>query len=674
MPLIFLIFSCQKEDIEKQPINSKKQESSQKIVFNVSDQTIGTRTANATDETQTMLGALRQNPFTVEKMAEAHNNLYGTTLTELETTHLYVKFIPDDIEDIYSLIETEEFFYDFPIEYEVIEMGDFYQELGEDELPDLYAILEVNFQFPDVAHEIIDELHLNNPDPILVAESFSITGNQEEIQDYIFTDDGIQWEELGGNAQGIVPPVPDEPCDPGCFYILVIDPDGPIDLGEGDGPRYRWECFCPPPPPPPVPEFNDCGCVLSTNIRMPGGCVSVEDTQLSTPGDPLTFEGVRRVKVIIKDTWFKEDETWTDDNGCWQIEKEYRGSAWMWIKFINNRCRMRAGASIPNNVGLRWIYAWVVTVKDYVGVISGPNFNNIQVSYNMWAQQGSQAHRYWGASTVNNCVHEFTDYAVADNINTPPPLLDISLTPSDRDGYAIMSTQFTISVAVGTILTGLASPLGPAAPIIGAIGFAATWVVLPDVNIGINFQNSDQLKLLAYHEIAHASHFTQVGGNYWEQLVLQTAFAGGHGTANTTTATGLIEICESWAEYLAHDYANRTYRVSSFPLNPTYEEIIERTWNETQDHIPIGLHHDLVDVGEPVLFPGTPITLTACNQEGGGCGTINDNVFGFTHEQMFGCLNSSIMTIAQYQGCLETNQLNNTGNTVAQLNDLFNSY
>lgn len=82
---------------------------------------------------------------------------------------------------------------------------------------------------------------------------------------------------------------------------------------------------------------------------------------------------------------------------------------------------------------------------------------------------------------------------------------------------------------------------------------------------GVNFPNSDQLKSLAYHEIAHASHYSQVGSGYWVQLVIAELGASAvdvnqpHGNANSPGA-GIMAICESWAEYIGgHHYVHRTY-------------------------------------------------------------------------------------------------------------------
>ena len=81
----------------------------------------------------------------------------------------------------------------------------------------------------------------------------------------------------------------------------------------------------------------------------------------------------------MKDTWFTEDETWTDDLGCWKIDERYHGNAWMWIKFANSRGQIRGARS-----GFASVYDWIWPVKDYLGKIrTGPPYNNIEVKYDL---------------------------------------------------------------------------------------------------------------------------------------------------------------------------------------------------------------------------------------------------------------------------------------------------
>ncbi|GJM35675.1 MAG: hypothetical protein DHS20C18_46760 [Saprospiraceae bacterium] len=235
-----------------------------------------------------------------------------------------------------------------------------------------------------------------------------------------------------------------------------------------------------------------------------------------------------------------------------------------------------------------------------------------------------------------------------------------------------MSVQNQLSEAAGTALGLATSWAGPFAPLIAVIGWGVTQAYLPDVYIGVNFNKSDRLKSLAYHEIAHASHFTQVGSSYWEELVIAEIFANGHGDQNSDGAE-LIAVCESWADYIGgHLYVDRTYG-GNFSGIRSWEDQLERTWNESQNHIPVGLYHDLVDVGESSFISGG-ISVTACNQADSGCTTIADQVSGFSNVQMFSCLTPLTFTIEQFRDCLITNHLGSTSNTAAQVNTLFNSY
>lgn len=662
--------SCEKDKII--PVDNKvvkAQSSAKAIIFNVGGQELKSKEEEGMLE-QTQLGELRENPFTVQKMREAYTRLYDLNADEvIKETDIYVKFMPNSDEDMMALYDTDEFFYDYPLEYEVINMGEYYQEIEQGSYPILYAIVKPDFEFPEVSYEIIDDLYMDKSDPLLLAESFYATGNKEDINEYVFMG-GLSVSEVpsydGGTILTIrIPPVPETDCPPGYEWRLLVDDSEPT---LNNLPVYIWECM-------PVLDSsggneNACGCQTNIDIRKPGGCVKVEDTELSTSGIASTYEPVRRVKVIIKDTWLTEDEVWTDDNGCWQVDKRYYGRAWMWVKFKSPWCQIRGVAS-----NWKAAYQWASPIKDYVGVIWGPNFNNIQVNYNMYNVQGSQAHRYWGAATVNNSVHEFHDYAAQDGIAPPPLGLDIYAGRNTRWGYALMSAQDGLSAAAGAAMGGVFFFTGPFAPLIAVIGWGGTKAYLPDVHIGINLTTSDNLKSLAYHELAHTSHYASVGSLYWEQLVYAEIFANGHGDQNSNNAE-LIGVCESWAEYLGgHLYVDRTYGgMNSLSFQgDTWERLLERTWNEFQNHVPIGLHNDLVDIGEPPINPIFSLN-TACNQREAGCTVINDNVSGFTNAQMFSCLTPFTSTYGQYQDCLITNHLGSTSNTAVQVNALFNSY
>ena len=102
-------------------------------------------------------------------------------------------------------------------------------------------------------------------------------------------------------------------------------------------------------------------------------------------------------------------------------------------------------------------------------------------------------------------------------------------------------------------------------------------------------------------------------------------------------------------------------------------ERLDATWNESPNHIPVGLYLDLIDSGiEPVssldgvfIDANTPAAILT---------TVVDNVSGFTNQQMFQCLNSSITGVGVFKTTLLNNYLNSTNNTVQDVDALFNSY
>lgn len=673
--LMSLFSACNKDSIETLPTSSKSSTTDGPIIFDVSDRNGYGKTSVGSNKT--ILGRLRENAFTVENMAVAHNELYGTSLQRMETTDLYVKFQPSSVSDLNLLFETDETFYDFPLEYEVVEMGDYYQELEAGAFPVLFAIVEPDFPFPPVTHEVVAELYLNSTDPVLVNKSLVLTNNTPYMRVLRCLPEcpaypeclieniscGGQSTSNGGNTtNGSINSGPGrtlvdcEEGHPDWPECMMVSDDNSSTGGSVFGNPYTT---------------NDCGCQVYKNSNKPGGCVKVEDTELSTAWDTDTYKGVKKVKVIVKDTWFTERETWTDqnENGCWKISKSFSGNLWMWVKFKNELCQIRG-----TSAGVDAAIEWMSPIKDYVGKLNRGDgaFNNIAVNYHMWQEGGvSEAHRYWGAATVNNALHEFHAYAQADGINTPPKDLDIFIARNRRDGFAVMDVQHVISglgYSVLTLIEGIFSPFGPLTALIGSSAIEA---YLPQVQIGVDWRNSDQLKRLAYHEFAHASHFTQVSLAYWTKVASAEIAAGGHGTEESWMA-GIIEVAESWAEYLGHVY-NHNYYGSNASITRrgsriTWEHQLERLWNEKPNHIPIGLHHDLVDVGEP-------FGPFSCDQDAPThCSSISDVVDGFTRSQMFSCLTSGTDRIEDYQNCLISNHLSSTGNNVSQVDNLFNSY
>ena len=110
---------------------------------------------SSSGQTQTVLGDPRENPFTVQNMIEAQSNLYDDPTTTITATHYYIQFNPSSLKDIFDIGESDFFYVDFPLDREVIQMGDYYQIVPDGSFPTLYAVVDINTELPEVNYTII---------------------------------------------------------------------------------------------------------------------------------------------------------------------------------------------------------------------------------------------------------------------------------------------------------------------------------------------------------------------------------------------------------------------------------------------------------------------------------------------------------------------------------------
>lgn len=175
-----------------------------------------------------------------------------------------------------------------------------------------------------------------------------------------------------------------------------------------------------------------------------------------------------------------------------------------------------------------------------------------------------------------------------------------------------------------------------------------TMGILPDIVLDRN-NPPTAIKGDAYHEMTHASHFTQVGSNWYQHLTKFEFDHSGHGNnaAQNDPDAGYCAIAESWADHIGdlfHGLNNEDLFVE-----------------QGSPHVPEGLHFDLFDVVDP-LHP-----------ELSG---VNDNVSGFTNSMMFNTLDDNVTSIPQYRQRL-WNNFHTAPRVIATQNDynlLFNSY
>ena len=154
-----------------------------------------------------VLGKQLENPYSVENMKKAYESLKSsgtlksvtTDTFKVVTNTLYIRFLPKDSSDLKTLwADTTIELFDYPMDYEIVEEGFYYHdpEIPECQPTWQYTSVPVNYQFPEVQYEIIEECYIPEDDEEdetelkssylgdfygqLEFEAFRITGNLNE--------------------------------------------------------------------------------------------------------------------------------------------------------------------------------------------------------------------------------------------------------------------------------------------------------------------------------------------------------------------------------------------------------------------------------------------------------------------------------------------------------------
>lgn len=145
-----------------------------------------------------ILGKKLKNPYSVENMKKAFQNIKSssnfsarTPIVEISTSHYYVKFIPKNSEEL-GIIEKDSSLiaYDYPLDYEILQMGDYYHDpkVPIDQPTYHYASIPIGKEIPKgVEYVILSDLFIPDEEDIpddfkelLTDEALKITGNLKE--------------------------------------------------------------------------------------------------------------------------------------------------------------------------------------------------------------------------------------------------------------------------------------------------------------------------------------------------------------------------------------------------------------------------------------------------------------------------------------------------------------
>ncbi len=130
------------------------------------------------------IGDQLENAYSVTNMQKAYDTLRAhgmTDIVDVHCTHLYVKFYPETPDNYHKLIsDTTLDLFDFPLDHEIIGQGALCSK--PDDYNVLYTVVPVNYDFPDVRHDILEycfipDENATEAEEKVEMESMILTGN-----------------------------------------------------------------------------------------------------------------------------------------------------------------------------------------------------------------------------------------------------------------------------------------------------------------------------------------------------------------------------------------------------------------------------------------------------------------------------------------------------------------
>ena len=255
--------------------------------------------------------------------------------------------------------------------------------------------------------------------------------------------------------------------------------------------------------------------------EAPSGRITVVDPK-ANGGKPF---GVAGVKVSCN-SFVKFDSSYTDRDGYYSMSKKFSAKLRYRLVFQNTM-----GFSIGLNLIL--VPASVSTLGK-----SSPSGVNVTVT-------DKSDEKLYRRCVVNNAAYDYYARCSSEDLNLTQP-------PSDLRIWIFKNLAASSAVMLhhNAVLSNnlIAGYLGGYAVLIKAL--------LPDITIGTKGREDyASIYGAVCHELAHATHFAQVGTSYWDpyisyiisSYVLSGGMSYGDGTGDSA---GLCEVGEMWAYYL----------------------------------------------------------------------------------------------------------------------------
>jgi hypothetical protein len=653
---LFFYFSCKKADVKKETGEELRDVTSAVTLSDpcntlvCEDCTFQETIENDTSEYTTILGGTYANPYSIPNMTQAYNNIHGTHLQSVSTTHYYVKFKPQTDADFNKLDSLDLELYDYPLDKVVLQDGDYwpsaYTGLGPNEYPWLYTVVPSNFQFPaGITYQNLGSLNIPDNDGLVEDEAFNLTGNNECSGTVLSKSRPSLPDSNQSSTAKLVQPDFFQNCPDGYYWDNSLAKCLPV---PDCGPGYHWNyglLRCEQDPPPPA------------NLQ-PKGMITY--LTYSDFGVIPASAPVKYVRIVAR-RFFKIDKTFTDANGNFQLSKRFPHKVTIIVKFRTSSTSIRQFA---NGLGF-WKAKY--PMRKNIGTYKGNDLTNLIYQFQKGSTSIKRRTKRWLGCVALNTVVESSGFLSANNMMQLPNDLRIFLDQTNlqtttsqyefiKNTYAHLNNQLGGQINRDDILLRwLTSDINSltASKVTIAVGKGVAVAYLYRVNAA----SSDNIN--RFTEYAQSMNYgIQIG---------PTPF--GDGLPHATYFPQIIAMWEGFAQHFGHTIANRIYGSGE------YSFVLQgKTWsssggisssskylegfdpsigppNELFKWIPVGLINDLMDnTTDP--FP------------------VVDNVSGFTYSEIQAAYYTEPLTMVDFKNALK----NIKPSQAAAIDQLFVSY
>jgi hypothetical protein len=276
----------------------------------------------------------------------------------------------------------------------------------------------------------------------------------------------------------------------------------------------------------------------------PQGRITIEDPDCNG-GEPVGVAGVR----VSCNSFVKFSHAYTDADGYYQINKTYSSKIRYRLVFKNS-----LGFAIGFNLLL------VPASTSAMGKNS-PEGVDLHIT-------SSSERKLFCRAVVNNAAYEYITKCSAEGmtIKAPPTTTRFWLFQEIGSSSSPMLQQGTF-LSSGAIASLLDKYLGAYKELLK--------IFLPDITLGLD--GADDYRTIyarTCHELAHASHFAQVGKTYWDKFIIYilTSYVSSekvYGNGDEENA-GYCEVGEMWGYYMENMMYRDRYGDDSFARGTSY--------------------------------------------------------------------------------------------------------